>query len=337
MSEFPTHRVWRLRSRPVGQIKDTDLELCVERKPTPQAGNVLVRNLFISIDPTHRIWMSDIPQYMPCVELNDIMRAVTIGVIEESNNPEWPVGKHVVGFGGCCEYFEGIPGVNVLYEAGGYEGLPLTADLSVASIIVGLTAWYGTKHVLAVKEGDVVVVSGAAGAVGSLVGQLAKLQGARVLGIAGSDEKVAWIKKLGFDEGINYKTANVAEAVKAWAPEGVTCYFDNVGGAVTDAVLTAMRNFGRIAVCGSISEYDDHWSGQRNWNLILMRRLKVQGFICTDQIGEHLATAKAEMSTLAAQGKIKYAEDIREGLENYPATVRLLFSGENTGKLILKV
>ena len=275
---------------------------------------------------------------MPCVELGDVMRAATVGVIEASDNAEWPVGRHVLGFGGLCDLYEGIPGVNVFYAAGECGGLPLTADLSLCSIIVGLTGWYGVNKVLEVTADDVVVVSGAAGAVGSIVGQLAKLKGARVCGIAGGAAKCAWLKSLGFDETIDYKAkgVSVAEAVKAFAPEGVSCYFDNVGGAVTDDVLLGMRNHARVAVCGSISEYDDAWAGQRNWNLILMRRLKIQGFICTDQMA-HLGTAKAELSALAAAGKLQYTEDIREGLETYPATVRLLFSGENTGKLILKV
>ena len=273
---------------------------------------------------------------MPCVELGDVMRATTVGVVESSDDPKWPVGSHVLGFGGLCERYEGIPGVNVMYPAGGCEGLPLTADLSVCSIIIGLTAWYGVNHVLNVQPDDVVVVSGAAGAVGSLVGQLAKLKGAKVLGIAGGTTKCAWLKSLGFDEAVDYKSSSVAEAVQKWAPDGVTCYYDNVGGSITDDVLTAMRNNGRLAVCGSISEYDDNWSGQRNWNLILMRRLTVKGFICTDQV-EHLPAAKAELAALAVAGKIKYAEDIREGLENYPSVLRLLFSGKNTGKLILKI
>ena len=275
---------------------------------------------------------------MPCVELGDVMRAATIGIVEASNNAAWPVGMHVLGFGGVCDFYVGIPGVNVFYPAGECAGLSLTADLSLCSIIVGLTAWYGVKHVLNVQAGDVVVVSGSAGAVGSLVGQLAKLKGAKVCGIAGGATKCAWLKSLGYDAVIDYKdVASVAAAVKEFAGgEGVTCYFDNVGGVITDDVLTAMRNNGKVAVCGSISEYDDNWTGQKNWNLILMRRLSVQGFICTDQMA-HLAEAKAELSALAAAKKIEYLEDIREGLATYPATVRLLFSGANTGKLILKV
>lgn len=274
---------------------------------------------------------------MDPVAVNDVMRAVTVGVVEESRHAEWPAGTHVLGFGGVAEYYVGLPGVNVLYKAG-QTGLPLTADLSLCSIIIGLTAWYGVSKVLDVKSGDVVVVSGGAGAVGSLVAQLAKLRGAKVAGIAGSAEKCAWLTKdLGLDAAINYKTQDVAAALKAFAPEGITCYFDNVGGAVTDSVLTAFRNHGRVAVCGSISEYDDAWAGQKNWNVILMRRLTVQGFICTDHIGTHLGDAKAELAKLALEGKIKYVEDIQEGIEKYPDTVRMLMRGDNAGKLILKI
>ena len=276
---------------------------------------------------------------MDPVALGDVMRAVTVGVVEASNAPEWPVGTHVLGFGGVAEYYVGLPGVNVLYKAGeNGAGLPLTADLSVCSIIIGLTAWYGVSKVLQVQAGDVVVVSGAAGAVGSLVAQLAKLRGARVAGIAGSAAKCDWLaKELALDCVVNYKTDDVGAQLKAFAPDGVTCYFDNVGGAITDAVLLQMRNAGRVAVCGSISEYDDKWAGQANWNLILMRRLTVQGFICTDQIGAHLGEARAELARLAAEGKVKYEEDVRDGLDTYPATVRMLMTGANTGKLILKV
>jgi len=275
---------------------------------------------------------------MDPVALDDVMRAATVGVVEESNSADWPVGTHVMGFGGVCDYFVGIPGVNVFYKAGENAGLPLTADLSLCSIIIGLTGWYGVNKVLDVKADDVVVVSGGAGAVGSIVAQLAKLRGAKVAGIAGSADKCTWLThELKLDTAINYKTEDVAAKLKEFAPDGVTCYFDNVGGAITDTVLSAMRNHGRIAVCGSISEYDDAWSGQRNWNMVLMRRLHVTGFICTDHIGTHLGEAKAELAKLATEGKLKYEEHVVEGIESYPSTVRMLLNGSNTGKLILKI
>ena len=331
-----THRAWRLRCRPVGAIRDSDLELCVEPKPTPAEGQLLVKNLFISIDPTQRIWMSEKAQYMPNVELNDVMRAPTIGVVEESNDLNYPVGTYVYGFGGCQEFYAGIPGVNVLYKAGENNGLTLTADLSLCSIIIGLTAAHGVK-LMEPTDKDTVVVSGAAGAVGSLFGQLVKLRGAKVIGIAGRDEKCAWMKNdLGFDEVINYKTQDVEKSLAALAPDGVSGYFDNVGGSITDAVLANARLKMKLIVCGSISEYDDNWSGQKNWNMILMRRVTVIGMICLDHLDE-LSVCKEELSQLALAGKVKYVEDIREGLENYPATLRLLLSGDNKGKLILKI
>jgi len=206
----------------------------------------------------------------------------------------------------------------------------------LCSIIIGLTAAHGVK-LMEPTDKDTVVVSGAAGAVGSLFGQLVKLRGAKVIGIAGRDEKCAWMKNdLGFDEVINYKTQDVEKSLAALAPDGVSGYFDNVGGSITDAVLANARLKMKLIVCGSISEYDDNWSGQKNWNMILMRRVTVIGMICLDHLDE-LSVCKEELSQLALAGKVKYVEDIREGLENYPATLRLLLSGDNKGKLILKI
>mmetsp|Transcript_32053 Transcript_32053/g.75178 ORF Transcript_32053/g.75178 Transcript_32053/m.75178 type:complete len:339 (+) Transcript_32053:107-1123(+) len=329
------NRVWRLRSRPVGTIADTDLELCVEDVPAIEDGQMLVRNLYFSIDPTHRIWMSDRPQYMEPVAINDIMRDATIGEVVESKHADYPVGTKVYGFGGLADYFVGTPGATVLYRAG-ETGLPLQADLSVASLVVGLAAWYGTRKVLNPGPEDVFVVSGGAGAVGSLAGQLAKVSGAKVIGIAGGAAKCAFMKnECGFDVAIDYKGEDVAAALKAAAPEGVTCYFDNVGGGITDAALANMRNNGKVAVCGSISEYDDKWTGWQNANMILNRRLTVQGFICGDHAAL-LQEAKAEIIKLVLDGKVKYAEDIQDGLENYPSVVRMLLSGANKGKLMIK-
>lgn len=331
-----THRAWRLRSRPVGEIADTDLELVTEAIPTIGENQMLVKNLFISLDPTHRIWMSDKAQYMDNVPLNDIMRAATVGVVEESNNSDFPVGMNVFGFGGVADYYLGIPGVTVLYKAGEL-GLPLSADLSVASLIIGLTAWHGVEKILEPTTGDVVVVSGGAGAVGSLVGQLAKARGATVIAIAGTPAKCAWITEtVGLDHCINYKTEDVEAALLALAPEGVTHYFDNVGGKVTDAVLMNARNYLKMALCGSISEYDDAWSGQKNFNMILMRRISVTGFICTDHFGE-LQEATKDIASRVTAGKLVYLEDIRDGLESYIDSIRLLSNGGNTGKLMIKV
>jgi len=281
--------------------------------------------------------MTDCKQYMPKVEIGEIMRAGTIGVVEASNDPAVPVGTHVYGFGGCADYYVGTNGQNVMYPIGADEPLPITANLSVLSLIVGLTGWYGVRKILVPSAGDILVVSGAAGAVGSIVGQLAKLAGAKVIGIAGGPAKCAHLRDaLGFDLAVDYKVEDVEKAIEAFAPEGVTHYFDNVGGKITDAVLNCMRINGKVALCGAISEYDLNPTGIVNYNMILHRRLTVTGFLCVDQAA-YLGEAKAELSALVAAGKLHYAEDIREGLEIYPSTVRLLTSGGNTGKLILKV
>ena len=317
--------------RPDGTITSENLKLSKEEIPSPGDGQLLVKNLYMSIDPTHRIWMSDIPQYMPCVQLGEVMRAVTLGVVTESKNPDWKVGTHVVGMGGICDYYVGIPGVNVLNAVDDAS----TTNLSVASLLMGLTAWVGV-NILEVKEGDVCVVSGAAGAVGSIAAQLCKVRGAKVVGIAGGPKKCAWLtSELGLDLAIDYKTQDIEKVLKEFAPDGVTGYFDNVGGSVTDAVLLTMKNFGKVAICGSISEYNDEWVGVKNFNMVLMRRLTVKGYICTDHMSEYPACLR-EIMELVKAGKIKYSEDIREGLENYIDVLNLLFTGGNTGKLIIK-
>lgn len=212
-----------------------------------------------------------------------------------------------------------------------------TVDLSYASIIIGLTAWHGVNKILEPTSEDIVVVSGAAGAVGSLVGQLSKLNGATVIGIAGGEAKCQYLTStLGYDYAIDYKTMSVSDKLKKLAPDGITRYFDNVGGDVSDAVLENARNFAKIALCGSISEYDDNWTGIRNFNMILMRRIMVQGFICIDHMDE-LQEAKSELMDLVKKGKITFKEDVREELENYVDVVNLLFTGGNAGKLMLKI
>lgn len=335
------NRCLRLRAHPVGKIAYTDLELCKEAIPTlAEEGQFVVKNLYASIDPTHRIWMAgEKPQYMDPVALGDIMRAATVSIVTESKNDDWPVGMYVCGFTGLCDYAVGIPGVNVFYPSTCNEikDASPTIDLSYASIIIGLTAWHGINKIIQANPETVLVVSGGAGAVGSMAGQLAKLKGATVIGIAGGPAKCKYMtEELGFDHGIDYKNQNVAEALKEIAPEGITAYFDNVGGDVTDAVLLNARNHATFAICGSISEYDDNWVGIKNFNMILMRRITVQGFVVMDHMDE-FPEAKTELIELVSAGKLKYKEDIREGLENYVDVVNLLFKGENEGKLILKI
>ena len=338
MNSNRTNRSWRLRQRPEGIIDENDLELVTDEIPEIQEGQVLAKTIYFSLDPTNRIWMSDIDQYMEPVEIGDIMRAGgSLAIVEESKVPHVKVGDIVQGgmHGGWQEYFI-IPGE----EAAAIplvESLPLTALISVLGF-TGPTAYFGFLDIGQPKKGETVVVSAAAGAVGSIVCQIAKIKGCRVVGIAGSDEKCNWLKDdLKVDEVINYKKDDILESLKEKCPEGIDIYFENVGGETLDAALTLMNNYGRIPVCGLISMYND-WEtpGPKMFRNILMKRLTVKGFLVSDYLDRYAESLEA-LSEWMAEGKIQYKVDIVEGIENAPSAVNKLFTGENTGKLVIKV
>ncbi len=338
MNSNRTNRSWRLRQRPEGIIDENDLELVTDEIPEIQEGQVLAKTIYFSLDPTNRIWMSDIDQYMEPVEIGDIMRAGgSLAIVEESKVPHVKVGDIVQGgmHGGWQEYFI-IPGE----EAAAIplvESIPLTALISVLGF-TGPTAYFGFLDIGQPKKGETVVVSAAAGAVGSIVCQIAKIKGCRVVGIAGSDEKCNWLKKdLKVDEVINYKKDDILESLKEKCPEGIDIYFENVGGETLDAALTLMNNYGRIPVCGLISMYND-WEtpGPKMFRNILMKRLTVKGFLVSDYLDRY-AESLESLSEWMAEGKIQYKVDIVEGIENAPSAVNKLFTGENTGKLVIKV
>ena len=338
MNSNRTNRSWRLRQRPEGIIDENDLELVTDEIPEIQEGQVLAKTIYFSLDPTNRIWMSDIDQYMEPVEIGDIMRAGgSLAIVEESKVPHVKVGDIVQGgmHGGWQEYFI-IPGE----EAAAIplvESIPLTALISVLGF-TGPTAYFGFLDIGQPKKGETVVVSAAAGAVGSIVCQIAKIKGCRVVGIAGSDEKCNWLKNdLKVDEVINYKKDDILESLKEKCPEGIDIYFENVGGETLDAALTLMNNYGRIPVCGLISMYND-WEtpGPKMFRNILMKRLTVKGFLVSDYLDRYAQSLEA-LSEWMAEGKIQYKVDIVEGIENAPSAVNKLFTGENTGKLVIKV
>ena len=338
MNSNRTNRSWRLRQRPEGIIDENDLELVTDEIPEIQEGQVLAKTIYFSLDPTNRIWMSDIDQYMEPVEIGDIMRAGgSLAIVEESKVPHVKVGDIVQGgmHGGWQEYFI-IPGE----EAAAIplvESIPLTALISVLGF-TGPTAYFGFLDIGQPKKGETVVVSAAAGAVGSIVCQIAKIKGCRVVGIAGSDEKCNWLKNdLRVDEVINYKKDDILESLKEKCPEGIDIYFENVGGETLDAALTLMNNYGRIPVCGLISMYND-WEtpGPKMFRNILMKRLTVKGFLVSDYLDRY-AESLESLSEWMAEGKIQYKVDIVEGIENAPSAVNKLFTGENTGKLVIKV
>lgn len=329
------NRQWRLRKRPVGEIKADDLELVSSEKPVPGPGQVLVRNVYLSLDPTNRIWMSDMEQYMPPVEIGDVMRGGTIGVVEQSNNPGYQPGDVVQPWpSGWQDYAV----VDAAQKMPVNAKAPMGAWMSALGA-TGATAYFGLLDIGQPKAGETVVVSAAAGAVGSIVGQIAKIKGCRAVGIAGSDEKCKWVvKELGFDACINYKRENVEAALKRECPKGIDVYFENVGGEILDAVLANVNLGARIPLCGLISSYNatDPVPGPYRFSTLLMKRVLIKGFIVIDYLprwGEFLG----EMSKWVAEDRVKWKTDVVDGLENAVSGLGKLFTGGNTGKLLVKI
>lgn len=338
MNSNRLNRSWKLKRRPEGVISEKDLELVSEEVPQITDGQVLAKTIYFSLDPTNRIWMSDIDQYMEPVEIGDVMRAGgSLAVVEETKVSHIKVGDIIQGgmHGGWQEYFV-VPGE----EASAIsltESIPLTALISVLGF-TGPTAYFGFLDIGKPKKGETVVVSAAAGAVGSIVCQIAKIKGCYVVGIAGSDDKCNWLKNdLKVDKVINYKKQPILDKLRETCPNGIDIYFENVGGKTLDAALTLMNNFGRIPVCGLISMYND-WNepGPKMFRNILMKRLTVKGFLVSDYLDRYSESLES-LSLWMSEGKIQYKVDVVEGIENAPFAVNKLFTGENKGKLIVKV
>ncbi|HSB08221.1 MAG TPA: NADP-dependent oxidoreductase [Blastocatellia bacterium] len=330
------NRQWRLVARPVGAFKDSDFKWTEEPVHDLTDGEVLVHNKYLSLDPTNRGWANETDTYLPAVKLGDVMRGGAIGVVEESRNANFSVGEHVSGLLGWQEY--AVTNGAGLTKLPDNPAIPLTAYMGLFGHI-GLTAYYGLLDVGQPKAGETLVVSGAAGAVGSLVGQIGKIKGLRVVGIAGSDEKCRWLtEELGFDAAINYKKENVSDALKSACPNGIDVYFENVGGAILDAVLAQINLGARISLCGLISQYNATGPvpGPYNFPMVLIKRARIQGFIVMDYVNR----AQEAMMALGGwlmEGKIKYRVDVVEGLEQAPRAVNKLFDGSNRGKLVIKL
>ncbi|MBI1330400.1 MAG: zinc-binding dehydrogenase [Alphaproteobacteria bacterium] len=327
-----SNRQWILRKRPTGDIQPGDLELVDSPIPDPGPNQFLARTIYLSLDPTNRIWMSDIEQYMPPVGLGEVMRGGTLSVVVRSNNPAYEPGDIVSGIAGWQEY-----AVMDFAQKLPKTGVPLPAYMSVLGM-TGATAYFGLLDIGQPKSGETVVVSAAAGAVGSIVGQIAKIKGCRVVGIAGSDEKCKHVvKDFGFDACINYKTEDVAKALKRECPNGIDVDFENVGGTIFEAVLDNINMKARIALCGMISGYNSEgqMSGPANFSMLLMKRARVEGFIIIDyfpRMGEFMA----DMAGWVASGKVKYDTTIVKGMENALSALNMLFTGGNTGKLLIQ-
>ena len=329
------NRQFLLAKRPTGMVSRDTFDYVEKPVGEPGEGQILVKNLYLSLDPAMRGWMNEGKSYIAPVGLGDVMRALGVGEVIASNHPDYVVGDHVNGALGVQDYFLGEP-------KGFYKVDPKRAPLPVylsALGMTGMTAYFALLDVGAPKSGDTVVLSGAAGAVGSIAGQIAKLKGCRVIGIAGGAEKCAYLTdELGFDAAIDYKSESLPEALKRECPKGVDVYFDNVGGDTLDAVLTRLAPKARIVICGAISQYNNKEAvkGPANYLSLLVNRARMEGFVVTDHAA-NFGSAAAEIGGWLASGKVKSKEHIVEGLETFPETLLKLFKGENFGKLVLKV
>jgi len=333
-----TNRRFVLTTRPQGIPKPSDFALIDAEIPTIGDGEILIRNHYASLDPAIRGWLDDVPSYLPPVELGDAVRAATVGVVEDSKIEGFASGDWVMGLN-KIEHYSVVSKGGVANHIDRAAVPSVTNYLSVMGV-VGLTSWFGITEVLKPKAGDTLLISGAAGAVGSLAGQLGKLAGARVVGIAGGPAKCKkLIEDYGFDAAIDYRTKDVeklAQEIGEACPDGIDLIFENVGGIGLDAALRHINPHARIGLCGLISEYNGQAYGTRNLWQLIARMATVRGFLVSEFV-DHFAEGGKAMAKLAAEGKLRFDEHLEEGIDNaYTAFLRL-FDGSNQGKMILKL
>jgi NADPH-dependent curcumin reductase CurA len=340
LSSLVNHQV-RLAARPVGLPKPGDWQHTTEPVVEPAEGGIVVKTLLLSLDPAMRGWMNEGKSYIPPVGIGEVMRAGGIGVVIASKNPAFQVGDHVSAGTGVQEFAGFTP--EQLKRAGVFKidtqlGTP-SQWLNVLGM-PGMTGYFGLMDVGQPQPGETVVVSGAAGAVGQTVGQVAKIKGCRVVGIAGGAAKCEWVvKELGFDACIDYKAGPVKDGLKQHCPEGVDIYFDNVGGEILDTVLTRIRRKARIIICGAISQYNNTSAvqGPKNYLSLLVHRARMEGIVVFDYADRYPLAVK-EMAGWLKEGRMKSREDVVEGgVAAFPDALLKLFNGENFGKLVLKV
>jgi len=330
-----TQRQIVLAKRPVG-LPDPDT-FAASAGPIPDIGEgqILVEVELISLDPAMRSWLDDRPSYIPPVQIGEVMRAIGIGRVVASNVDRFAPGDRVSGMMGWQEY--------AVFDAKGLQPVPpgASSELALGPLgMTGMTAYFGLLDIGDPKPGETVLVSGAAGAVGSLVGQIAKIKGCRVVGTAGTDEKCRWLtEELGFDAAVNYKTAErLSTAIKAACPDGVDVYFDNVGGPLLDVALTRLNRKARVVICGAISLYNatSRPKGPSNYMALLVKRARMEGFVVFDYVRQY-GEAVAAMNGWIEEGRIQVRYDVVDGLENASSALLTLFSGANTGKLMVRV
>jgi len=332
------NRRWLLAARPSGNLKDSDFRLDTQPMPEPGEGEFVIKVTHLSFDPTQRGWIGG-DTYLPAVKIGEVVRAGGAGEVVASKNPNFPVGMRVQGAVGWQEYC-------LTDGKGWWPTVPLHPGLSPELALglfgtTGITAYFGLLDIGQPKAGDVVLVSGAAGATGSVVGQIAKAMGCTAIGIAGGKTKCDWVvETAGFDACIDYKSEPVAKRIRELAPKGVNVVFENVGGEILDAALANLALKARVILCGGISSYNAasaaEIQGLKNYMQLTVMRARMEGFIVLDYAARFGEAAQA-LGKWMAEGKVKSIEDVQEGFENIPATLRRLFEGKNFGKQLLRL
>ncbi|MFE9627752.1 NADP-dependent oxidoreductase [Streptomyces sp. NPDC006527] len=330
------NRQIRLAARPVGEVKPENWDITSEPVGEPGPGHFLGRTRVVSLDPAMRGWLDDRPSYLPPVALGEVMRAGSVIEVIASNHPEYQPGDHVVGTFGVQEY--------VISDGRG--AMKIDTSLAPPSTYLGalgmpgMTAYFGLLDVGALRDGETVVVSGAAGAVGTIVGQIAKVKGCRVIGIAGGPAKCALLTdELGFDAAIDYRAEDVRKALRRHAPDGIDVYFDNVGGEILDAALTRLAMHARVVVCGAISQYNNATpvKGPSNYLSLLVNRARMEGIVVFDY-AKRYPQAGQDIAAWIGTGQLKVKEHVVSGtVDDFPETLQMLFRGENVGKLVLEL
>jgi hypothetical protein len=330
----PANRQWKLTARPVGMVKRGDFSF--ETAPAAELGEgqILVRNHYISLDPAMRGWMNDVRSYVPPIKLGEVMRAGAVGEVVASRHPDWHEGDHAVGVFGVQDY----AAVDV---AGAQKVDPKLAPLPLylsALGMPGMTAYFGLLDIGNPQPGQTVVVSAASGAVGALVGQIARIKGARAVGLAGGPEKCRYVtEELGFDDCIDYKHDDIGKGLSKACPKGIDVYFDNVGGEILDLCLARLARRARVIICGAISQYNSTGAveGPKNYLSLLVNNARMEGFVVFNYAARYGEGMK-DMAGWLQAGKLKSREDIVDGIETFPETLLKLFTGENFGKLMIK-
>ena len=330
---MPTNTQVLLDHRPTEKVSPANFRIVETPVPTPGPGQVLVRHSFLSLDPYMRGRLSDAKSYARPQEVGAVMGGGTVGIVEASNNPRFKAGDAVVGNGGWQRYSLSDGATLGVVDA---KSVPIQAYLGALGM-PGVTAWYGLNRIIEPKSGETVLVSAATGAVGSVVGQLAKLAGARPVGIAGGKEKCAYaVKELGYDVCVDHKSPNFAEELKTAVPNGIDGLFENVGGEPFQQALRRLNDFSRVAICGLIASYEAAPTALSDMRIFLVKRFKMEGFIVSDH-ADVWPKAIGELAALAAAGKLTWRETIRDGLDNAPQALVDLLHGRNFGKMLVRV